>query len=320
MAAVPPLSWMVGFAALADLAINRILIKLGHSTWSNEALLRLDQSGSFVLNLSVVAALVVLAYCLGSLSSKRSGLPLSARAGVASFGWILVPIVALMTFLPLALTSPSLVLVVAGLAHAVILLLVLAGLHWRSTPAMIGALILTLVASLSGLASMIVNLVGGRYFWEHAERLANSLHWSGELAYLGIPLAVGFALEIPWGTTRGKLALFASTVAAAGIAIDMAFWQRAVGAELPTLIYGALRLDLFPDAYAVLYAIPLGIGWAITVAAALSKDPARRQMGAALMIMLSAGYAPRTPSALILTVAGVALLARAAIAIAQRRG
>ncbi len=319
MAEVPPLTWMVGFAALADLVINRALIKLGHSTWSNEALLRLDRSGSFALNLSVVGALVVLAFCLASLSSKRSGLPLSARAGIAGFGWLLVPIVTLMTFLPLALTRPELVLVVAGLAHAVVLLLILAGLHWKSSAAMITALILTLVAALSGVASMVVNLVGRRTFWAHTERLANAFHWSGELAYLAIPVAVAFALAIPWGTRRGKAALLASTVAAAGVAVDMALWRRMVGNELPTMIYGALRLDLFPDAYVVLYAIPLGLGWAVTVAAALSKDSARRQMGAALLIMLSAGYAPKTPGTLILAVVGVALLARSAIALAQRR-
>jgi hypothetical protein len=316
---VPPLAWMAGFAALADLVINRILIKLGHGTWSNAALVRLDDSGSFALNLSVVAALVVLDFCLASLSSRRSGLPLTARAGIASFGWILVPIVTLMTFLPLTLTRPELVLVVAGLAHAVVLLLILVGLHWRSSPAMIAALILTLVASLSGLASMITDLVGRRYYWEHTERLANAFHWSGELAYLMVPLAVGFALAIPWGTSRGKLALATSTVVAGGVAIDMAFWQRAAGDRFPTMIYSALRLDLLPDPYVVLYAIPLGIGWAVATAAGLSKDPARRQMGAALLILLSTGYAPRMPSTLILTVVGVALLARSAIAIAQRR-
>jgi uncharacterized membrane protein (Fun14 family) len=74
-----------------------------------------------------------------------------------------------------------------------------------------------------------------------------------------------------------------------------------------------------PDDDFVLYAIPLGIGWAVTVAAMLSKDPVDRQMGAALLLLLSAGYAPRSPSTLIITVLGVALLSRAGIALAQRR-
>jgi len=319
LGAVPPLAWMAGLAALVDLAINRILIKLGHSVWSNDALFELDRWGGFARNLSVVAALVATAFCLGSLSSRRSGLPLSARAGIAAFGWVLIPIVTLMTFLPLAWTRPELVHVVAGLAHATSLLLILAGLHWKSTPTTVAALILTLVASLSGLASMIVGMVGERAFWAHTDRLSNAFRWSGELAYLAVPFAVAFALAIPWRTARGKAALFTSTLAAAAVAVGMAFWHRAVDTDLPTMVYGAARLELFPDRYAVLYAIPLGMGWAATVAAAMSEDAARRQMGAALLLLLSAGYAPRTPSALIVSVLGVALLARSAIALAQRR-
>ena len=316
---VPPLAWMAGLGALVDLVINRVLIPFGHDDWSNEALLSLDRAGSFALNLSVVAGLVALAFCLGSLASRQSGLPMSARASLASFGWVLIPIVTLMTFLPLAVTPREIVLVVAGLSHAVIVLLVLAGLHWRSAPAMIATLILTLVASLSGLASMSTHLLGERFLWPHAERLANAFHWSGELAYLAVPLAVGFALALPWGTVRGKAALFVSTLGAATVAIAMALLQRAAGKELPMLVYGALKLDLMPDRLAVLYAIPLGIGCAVTIAAAMSKDPARRQLGAALLLLSSTGYAPRTPSTLILSVVGVALLARSAIAFAQRR-
>lgn len=318
MAAIPPLTWLTGIAALADLLINRVLIKLGHGTWSPESLGRLDLAGGFALNLSVVAGLVVLAFSLASFASRRSKLPLSARAGIAGFGWVLIPIVMLMTVLPLALTRRELVLVVAGLTHAVILLLVLAGLHWRSKPSLIASLILILVASLSGLASMSITLVGGRSFWAHTERLANAFHWSGELAYLMAPLAVGFSLAIPWATKRGKMAILASTLTAAAVAIGIAFWRRAVGAALPTMIYGALRLDLLPEAYAALYAIPLGIGWAVTGAAVLAKDPVRRQLGASLLLLLSAGYAPRTPGALVMTVVGVALMARSTIASARR--
>ncbi len=318
MAAVPPLAWMAGLAALADLLVNRVLIKLGHSVWSANVLYELDRWGGFVRNLSAVAALVVTVFCLGSLSSRKSGLPLSARAGISAFGWLLVPLITLMTLLPLAWTRPELGLVVVGFAHATILLLILVGLHWKSSAGMIAALIATLVAAVSGLASMIVNLVGRHTFWRHTDRLANAFHWSGELAYLSIPLALAFALAVPWGTVRGKAAVIASTLAAAGVAIAMAFWYRNVGTDLPMLLYAALHLDLFGKEYAVLYAIPLGIGWAVTVAAAASEHSAKRQMGAALLMLLSAGYAPRTPSSLIVTVAAVGLLARAAIGSSKR--
>jgi hypothetical protein len=310
---------MAGVAALADLVINRILIVLGTDAWSHDALVRLDSWGGFARNLSVISALVALSFCLASLASPRSGLAFSARAGVTSLGWVLVPIVTLMTFLPRAWTRVELVLVVAGLAHALILLLILAGIHWRSTRPITVALVLTLVASFSGVVSMIVSLIGGRTYWNHTERLSNAFRWSGELAYLAAPFAIGLAISIPWREARGKAALALSGLAAGLVTAGMAFWKHAVGRDLPDLLYGAVRLDFLPDDDFILYAIPLGIGWAVTVAAMMSRDPIRRQMGAALLLLLSAGYAPRTPSTLAVTVLGVALLARAGIALAQRR-
>ncbi len=316
--ALPPLAWMAGIAALADVLLNRVLVLLGIDVWSHGALVWLDGVGSFARNLSVVSALVALSFCLASLSARKSGIPFSARAGIASFGWVLIPIVTLMTFLPRAWTRPQLVIVVAGLAHALILLMILAGAHWRSTRPVSVALVLTLVAALSGFLSTAVSLIGGPRYWDHTERLSNSFRWSGELAYLAVPLAVAFALSIPWREARGRFTLVLSGIAAASVATGMLVWKRVVGPSLPDLLYGALRLDFLPDDHFVFYTLPLGLGAAVTVAAALSRDPVRRQIGAALLLLLSAGYAPRTPSALVVTVLGVALLARAGMALAQR--
>jgi len=310
---------MAAFAALADLLINRVAIPLGVDAWSSGALARVDGAGGFARNLSVISALVALSFCLASISSPKSGLPFSARAGVASFGWVLIPIVTMMTFLPRAMTRVELVLALAGLAHALILLLILAGIHLRPTRAASAALVLTLVATFSGILSLMVSLVGERTYWEHAERLSNAFRWSGELAYLAIPLAIGFAIAIPWRDARGKATLLVAGLAAGLVTGGMASWKHAVGRELPDLLYGAVRLDFLPDRDLILYAIPLSVGSAVTVAAMLSKDPIRRQMGAALLLLLSAGYTPRSPSTLIVTVLGVALLSRAGIALAQRR-
>jgi hypothetical protein len=317
--AVPPLAWMAGVAALADLVLNHVLIPSGSDAWSSGALTRLDSAGSFARNLSVISALVALSFCLGSFSSRKSGLPFAARAGIASLGWVLVPIITMMTFLPRGMTRIELVLATIGLAHALILLLILAGLHRRSTPAVAIALVLTLVAAFSGFLSMVVTLVGGRRYWEHTDRLSNAFQWSGELAYLAVPLAVAATIAIPWREARGKVALTLSALGAGLVAAGMALWKYVVGPDLPDLLYGAVHLGFLPEDKFILYAIPLAIGWAVTVGAMLSKDPVRRQMGAALLLLLSAGYAPRTPSGLIVTVLSVALLSRVGIACAQRR-
>jgi hypothetical protein len=318
LAAAPPLSWMAGFGALADMVINRLLVPLGSEAWSAATLVELSRWGAFARNLSVVSALVALSFCLVSLSSPRAGVSFSGRAAISSFGWVLVPIIALMTFLPRALTRVELVLVVAGLTNALVLLLVLAGVQWRTTRPVAVALILTMIAALSGMLSMIVSAVGGRAYWEQTDRLSNAFRWSGELAYLAVPIVIGLAISIPWREARGKAAIVFSALAAATVATSMVLSNRATGFELPELVYGAMRLDFLPDDDFILYAIPLGAGAAVTMAAILSRDPIRRQIGAALLLFLSAGYAPRTPSALLISVLGVTLLARAGIALGQR--
>lgn len=309
---------MAGVGALADMIANRLLVPLGTDAWSANALVELSKWGGFARNLSVVSALVALSFCLTSLSSPRARVPFAGRAIISSFGWILVPIVALMTFLPRTLTRVELVLVVAGLSNALILLLVLAGAQWRGSRPVAVALVLTMVAALSGMLSMIVGAVGGRAYWVHTERLSNAFRWSGELAYLAVPIAIGLAITIPWRDARGKAAVALSALTAAFVAASMVLTKRAAGVELPELLYGAMRFDFLPDADFVLYAIPLGVGSAVTTAAMLSKDPIRRQLGAALLLFLSAGYAPRTPSALLISVLAVALLSRSGIALGQR--
>lgn len=320
LTAVPPLTWMAAVACAADLIINRILLRTWAAGLSREAFLQLDRWGAFSRNLAVVSGLVALSFCLAAYGSRKSKLPLSARIGIMGFGWAFIPIVVMMTFLPLAWTRVELVLVIAGLAHALILLLILAGIHWRSSKAISSALALLLVAYVSGIVSLIVSLVGGRALWEHTERLAFAFRWSGELAFLAVPIAVGFAVRIPWREARGKSTLVFSLIAAAGVAVGMVVWRNSVGGDLTNLFYGAFRLDFLAEQNAIgWYAVPLGIGWAVTVAATMSKDPTLRQMGAALVLLLCTGYAPRTPSALVISVLAVALVSRAAVATALRR-
>lgn len=311
---------MSAIACAADLIINRIVLRTWAGRFSRDTFHQLDQWGAFSRNLAVVSALVALGFCLTAYGSRKSGLPLSARVGIAGFGWAFIPIVTMMTFLPLAWTRPELVLVIAGLAHALILLLILAGIHWHSTKPLSSTLALLLVAFVSGIISLIVTLVGGRALWEHTERLAFAFRWSGELAFLAVPIAVGFTLRIPWREARGRWILAVSALAAAAVAVGMVAWRGAIGVDLTNLFYGAFRLDLLAEQGAVAwYAVPLGVGWAVTCAAILSKDSTIRQLGAALALLLCTGYAPRTPMALVISVLAVALVSRTALSEALRR-
>ena len=320
LSVAPPLTWMAAVACVVDLLINRVILRTSADSLSRDAFLQLDRWGAFSRNLAVVSALVALTFALVAYGSRKSGLPLSARIGILGFGWAFVPIIAAMTFLPLAWTRVELVLVVVGLAHALIVLLILAGIHWRSRRGLSSALALLLVAYASGIGSLVVTLVGARVLWEHTERLAVALRWSGELAFLVVPITFGFALRVPWREARGKGTILLSTLAIVAVVVGLFSWRQVAGGSLPNLFYGAFRLDLLAEHGTVgWYAVPLGIGWAVACSATLSKEAAMRQAGAGLVLLLSTGYAPRTPSALVLSVLAVALVSRTALAVAGRR-
>lgn len=320
LAVVPPLTWLSVAGCFGDLIISRVVLRSWSEALSRDAFVALDRWGAFSRNLAAVSALVALVFCLMAFGSKRSGLPLSARVGILGFGWAFVPIVTLMTFLPLAWTRVELVLVVAGLGHALILLLILAGIHWRSTKPVSLALGLLLVAYLSGIASLIVTLAGGHTMWEHTERLAFAFRWSGELAFLAVPFVLGLSLRATWRTRRGIVALVASVVALVAVAVGLYAWGNAAGNSFADLFYGAFRLDLFSERGAIgWYTVPLGVMAAIAITASLSIVPEQRQLGSALLLLLFMGYAPRTPLALVASVLAVALIARVALAVAHAR-
>jgi hypothetical protein len=319
LAEAPALAWMAAVAAVADLLINRILLRSWEASWSREALVQLDRWGAFASNLTVMSGLVALGFCLATLASRRSGLSLSGRIGLAMFGGAFIPVVMLMTTMPRATTRPELVLMVAGLAHALMFFLILAGLRWRSAPALISILVLLLTATFCGLISLLVTLVGTQAFWAHTEQLANALRWCGEIAYLLLPIPVAFASGIPLHQRRGKLALVLGALLAMGWAFAMLYWRSSVGEDFATAVYGAFRLNFLPEDKVILYAVPLGAGWAVACAACLARAPERRLLGIALMLLLCAGYAPRTPTTLVISVLGIALVSRAALAVAHMR-
>ncbi len=322
MASVPPLTWLAVVAGMADLFINRIALPAVSGTLSRDTFLALERYGTFARNVAVVSALVALVFCLIAFASKKGRLPLSTRVGVVAFGWTLVPIVTLMTVLPLGWTRIELVYVVSALSHALILLLILAGIHWRSTYAIASALALLLVAYVSGIASLAVSRFGERLLWDNTDRLAAAFRWSGEIAYLAIPVAVAVvvAASIEWRTARGRWTLVAAAAVGGLTAAAFLVWLHVAGDLRADLFYTAFRLDLVAERDMLFgYVAPITLWVVVVVAAIASADTTVRQLGAALLILLCAGYLPRSPASLVMAVLGVTLVSRTALSRARRR-
>ena len=64
----------------------------------------------------------------------------------------------------------------------------------------------------------------------------------------------------------------------------------------------------------MLYTVPLALGGGVGAALLLSSDPTDRQLGSGVLLMLAAGYAPKSPAPLLMMVLGLALVGRSAMA------
>jgi hypothetical protein len=83
------------------------------------------------------------------------------------------------------------------------------------------------------------------------------------------------------------------------------------------LLYHAQRVTLFIDSWPRLYAVPIALALASSLAAVLATDPVRRQAAAGTLLLLSSGYAPHAPGRLLTLTLALLLIARAVIAPSQ---
>lgn len=316
--AAPALTGLCLLSAGADLAVNRIIIRIWGDAVTHQQLLWADQTGVFLRNLAAVSGFVALGFALfGFIFGKRT-VPLSGRIGIAVFSAAFMPLIAMVIVLPSQWTRMELVLIIAGLAHALMILIGLVGARWQATRWLTVGLVLTVVAAFLGISSLLVHLIGHIAGWGHAERWGSAVRYAGEVCYLAGVVVAGFVAFPRFRTARQRFTAVVSAFVAASIGTAIVAWRLELGSDFATVFYGALRLDLFIDV-PIVYAVMLGLAAALGIAALLDPDRPQQQAGAGILLLLAAGYAPRSPVLLVVTTLGVALLARAALGLALHK-
>ena len=310
----PALTGLCLLATTVDLILNRILIRIWGDAVSHQQLLSFDQGGAFFRNLAAVSGFIAVAIALSEFTFRQRAVPLSGRIGVAAFSAAFLPLIALIIIMPSQWTRMELVLITAGLAHALMILIGLIGLRWHSNRSLTAGLLLVIIASFFGIASLLIHLLGHVVGWGEAERWAGAVRYAGEVCYLvGLIVAGGAALP-RWRTARGKAVAVLGGFVAAAVATAVLIARFELGPEFETVFYGALRLDLFIDA-PVVYAVLLGLAAALGVSGLFHPTHAGKQIGAGVLLLVAAGYAPRSPVLLVVTLLGISLLARAALSL-----
>ncbi len=323
LAPIPPLGLLAALAAFAALAIDRVLVPGLEGTVSDATRVALGRWGDLSRNLAAIAGMVALTAALFAFLRYPRYAPLRRRLSLAALAGILLPTIALSTFMGSSeRTTAVFILLGVAAANLLVLLVGLTALLW---PAPLGIRIgtgLAATASLLGFGSLALYLFVRAGRWEIGYGMGATLmlmRQGGELAYLLVPFAAGGTIVLVQHGLRHKVALGVGGAMVLAVAITMFVARGALRGGFAVVLYGAQHVGLPLDTAPLVYALPLAVGLGIAVAALLSDQGSLRQAGAGLLLWMSAGNTPTTSGQLLTMALGATLLARSAIALSERR-
>jgi hypothetical protein len=312
---LPVIAVLAAVAAIADLAINRIGGLVLPELVSSEAALEWARAGAFPRNLAALA-------CLGTLAALMSGYmllprvaPLAIRLLIAMLMGVTTSVFTIAAFWPAGRILLVLVFIaMLGVSMLSILFMSVALQHrpLRTTSALV------LVSSVSSLTVLALVVTRRHFTGELGDPLGSLTRSVGELAWWLVPYAALWAgHRIEW-TPRARVAGIAAVFVTALLVGLACAGQVLLTPHTAALVYGgAFRVDFLPERTVVLYGVLVSgaLGWSAFELA--SKEEGRRQVGAAILLWISGGFAPRSPIQLLEALAAVMIFARAAQTLAE---
>ncbi|MBN8609342.1 MAG: hypothetical protein J0L92_02070 [Deltaproteobacteria bacterium] len=312
MRCAPPLAALAVLAALADLAWNRIGVRLVDPD-AREVWIPLVAHGRVLRNLTGIAALVASLVALFSL--VRIPGPLEApwkslfgRLTIAGIAGLYLPGVAVALVAPRE-HVPSL-LVALGLlsGNALVAVLASSSLSYARVPAAWASMLAGLTALLAMIGLLVASL---RTLIPIVGALGLAARHGAEMGWLLTPLVLYFDRTL-WPSLRLRRGRTVLAVAVGASVLLLALGaQASLGDETARIAYGAFRVAMLPAGLTWAYGLPVGLGLAFGVFHATS--PTQRQLGLGVLAWIAAGLAPRSPLGTLVEVVAALLLARAAV-------
>jgi hypothetical protein len=147
-------------------------------------------------------------------------------------------------------------------------------------------------------------------------RLRDGLEAAGEVGYLTVLLLGAYWLIPRGGLTRDHIARLTGISAAGAAATAFMLAITEAPNDYRLLLYHTQRVRLLIDDAPQLYAVPVVAAIGTAVAATIGSDRVRQQAGIGMLLLLSAGYAPRAPGGLMALTLATCLIARSTVAAA----
>lgn len=312
--ALPPLAGLAALAATADMALNRVLLPLLSEYARHAFLLRLDQWGDLFTNLAAIAGLVALGVALRDAWVDRY-VGVRRKLMLGGFTSMLVAIVGWALLFPQEDTTQQLVLYSVGVGSISVALWMMVAFRYVATwPARFSALLLGLAAIFS-VSAQVVELFARRTLQSVTLESYQALRGLGEVSYLLAILFLAVLMRPRGRHLRAHTGRVVGGMALAACAASAVFAWTMFRRDIPLVLYNTQRVAWLLDSVPWLYAIPLSMGIGASVAAIVGGGAARIQMGTGMLLLLAAGYAPRSPGRLLMWVLAAALFARGLIAL-----
>jgi hypothetical protein len=315
----PPLAWLAAFAALAALVVNQVLLPALNSAGKRAMLRDIERWGAFASNLTAISSLIAFGFGFTAFLRFTTVIPLRKRLLLAGSAGVFLVAVARAMLLERQATTAQTVLFALGAAHVLSSLVCGAAAgaaHSRYARVMaIAGSSLAIFALLGQLVQTAAQLGISLIVQLRAQEIVQAL---GEVCYL--VLLIGMARWVlPAGLdTRSRVsrlvALFVLPIALGGMYLA----ERALQRDYALFLYHAQRVTLFIDTWPRLYAVPIALALASSIAAAIGNNPTRKQGAAGLLLLLGSGFAPHAPGRLLTSVLAMILIARSLIAQERR--
>jgi hypothetical protein len=318
-------------AAVLDLVLRRGLLRTVSDQLDRSDALFLHRIFDVPMNLAAIAGTVAATVGLFRLLASSLHPPWNRppamvrlaegmmRAVTAGFAGILLPTVVIATFFPAERTTQATVFAATASAYLLVLQVAFTATRFRAPMGLRIGTALVGASALGAFGAMVLAIVGPFLELTWAYDAHRALSVAGEVGYLLVPVAVVTSVLPDRGAPRTAWAIFVGTTVAVCAMVTFDVWRVYLGSSYGTVLYGALRFEALLDSAGLVYALPFGIYLGLGLGALCSSRSVERQIGAALLLLLGAGYAPRTPGQLLMMVLGVTLLTRSAIAAAQAR-
>lgn len=321
LAAPPILGVLAAAAAAIDLLLNHGVVRTMTGHMGHDMLLTIARWGQLPKNLAAVAGFVALAAALAHfLTAPRQG-RVARGLGLAGFGGIFLPIVAVATILPpefLARRWAYLIVFAVGAGYVLTILTTATAARRPGPGGLRVATVLLGGGCFLSFAAMAFSNIEVFVHTALGHTVKTTFERAGELAWLLVPFAAASSI-VP--RPRGKREIVALVVGAAAMVsvwVAGALAKTILRADFGIVVYGVSGGELFVDALPSLYVFQLGAAIGIAASAMATRESTHVQAGAALVLLTAAGFAPRAPLRLLVLVLGACMLARASITFGER--